>query len=91
MPFVTFEDTLIDSGSAALAGTRVFYVAWEIVTVGPTVRRPNTWDLDALVGVGHFELGNSLDSGGVISGVGYDVPHWMGWMVGQWIAPPGVS
>lgn len=90
MPFVTFEDTLTDSGSSPLGGSRVFYVAWEITVLGPTIRHPNTWDVDALVGVGHWELGNALDSGGLIAGVGYDSPHWIGWEIGQWIVPPGV-
>lgn len=91
MPFITFNDTVSDSGAAALGGSRVFYVAWQMTTRGPTVRNPSPWDLDTLLGLGHWELGNSLDSGGLIFGVGYDAPHWMGWEIGQWIAPPGVS
>jgi hypothetical protein len=89
MPSVIFEDSLSDSGASIMGGTRVFYVAWEITTRGPTARQPNVWDVDALVGVGHWELGNDLSSGGLISGVGYDAPHWIGWQIGQWIAPPG--
>jgi hypothetical protein len=89
MPFVTFEGDLSGSGVSALSGSRVFYVAWEIPLVGPTVRHPNAWDTDAVLGVGHWELGNALDSAGLISGIGFDVPHWLGWGVGQWIAPPG--
>lgn len=90
MPFITFDDTISGQGAAALSGSRVFYVAWEVTTLGPAVHEPNAWDTDALLAVGHWELGNALDSGGLIFGVGYDVPHWMGWHIGQWIAPPGV-
>lgn len=89
MPSVIFEDTLSDSGSSIMGGTRVLFVAWEVTTDGPLVRVPNQWDLDAIVGAGHWSLGNDLTPGGLISGIAFDVPHWIYSRVGQWIVPPG--
>ena len=88
MPFTTFEDTLTGSGSAALSGTRVLYVAWEITVEGPAVHQPSVWDTDMRLGVGHWELGNDLTSLGLISGVGYDEPHWLDTPIGQWVTRP---
>ena len=89
MPSPIFEDTLTDTGESVLGGGRVFYVAWEITTFGPTVHTVNDWDTNTLVRVGHWELGNDLTPLGLISGIGYGEQHWMNVAVGQWIAPPG--
>lgn len=90
MASVIFENTLTDSGVAELGGTRVFYVAWEVTVAGPTIRPPATWDSDAIIGAGHWSLGNDLTSLGVINGVAFDAPHWLYAEKGQWIAQPGV-
>lgn len=89
MPSVIFEDTLTDSGSAVMGGTRVLFVAWEVTVEGPGVHTPNAWDVTSLIGVGHWELGNDLTPGGLISGLGFDSPHWINTEIGQWVAPPG--
>lgn len=89
MPSIIYEDSVSGAGSAIMGGTRVFYVAGEVTTEGPTVRRPNDWDTDSLVSVGHWQLGNDLTSGGLITGVGWDVPHWIYTSPFQWVVPPG--
>lgn len=89
MPFVSFDDTITDSGSAALSGSRVLYVAWEILVEGPGVRQPSAWDTTMRLGVGHWEIGNDVTALGLISGVCYDSPHWIDTTLGQWIAIPG--
>lgn len=58
---------------------------------GPQVRQPNLWDSTQVVGIGHFQLGNDLTSLGIITAVAYGEAHWMGSMVGQWVAPPGIT
>lgn len=89
MPSVTYEATLTDEGSAALGGSRVFYVAWQITTEGPTIRRPHSWDPNTVIGAGFWQLGNDLTDLGLISAVGWADEHWLYATVGQWIAPPG--
>lgn len=89
MPNVIYEDSLTGAGSAIMGGTRVYFVAWEVTTRGPLVRVPNAWDVDQLLGVGHWALGNDLTPGGLISGLGFDSPHWVNSEIGQWVAPPG--
>lgn len=90
MPSVIYENTVSGAGSAILGGTRVLYVAAEVTTLGPAVHAPNEWDLSTLLGVGHWELGNDLTAGGLISGVGWNEPHWIYALIIQWIAPPGL-
>lgn len=90
MPSTIYESTLTDAGSDVMGGTRVIYVAWEVTVEGPTIRRPNGWDDDSIVGVGHWSIGNDLTSLGLISGLGFDAPHWIYRTIGQWIAPPGL-
>lgn len=90
MPSAIFDSTLSGSGSSAISGTRVFYVAWDVIVPGPQVRNPNLWDTTAVVGIGHFNLGNDVSSLGILSGVAYAEDHWMGAILGQWIAPPGI-
>lgn len=90
MPSVTYEATLSGAGDAVLGGSRVFYVAWEITTVGPTIRYPHSWDPNTLLGAGFWQLGNDLTDLGLISGIGWAEPHWLASMIGQWIAPPGL-
>lgn len=89
MPSVTYEATLTDVGSSILGGSRVFFVAWEVTVVGPTVRMPRFWDTSARVGIGHYSLGNDLTPGGLISGVGYGSPRWFERLVGQHVVTPG--
>src|SRR5689334_13863588 len=89
MASVIFEDDVSGLGSSVMGGTRVLYVAWEVTIQGPGVHRPSVWDANMLLGVGHFEFGNDLTPGGLISGIGWDVPHWLYTAIGQWIAPPG--
>lgn len=90
MPSAIYEDTLVDSGSAVMGGSRVFYVAWEVIGAGPSVRNPSSWDLITQIGVGYWQLGNDLTSLGLISGDGWGEPHWIYSEIGQWIAPPGI-
>lgn len=90
MPSVTYEATISGAGEATLGGSRVFYVAWEIAIIGPSVRQPQVWDPNFLLGIGHWELGNDLADLGLIPAVGWGEAHWMNSEVGQWIAPPGV-
>jgi hypothetical protein len=90
MPSTIWEDTVTDSGSASLGGSRVLYVAWEITAAGPGVRNPSSWDLHTQVGVGFWQLGNDLTALGLISGIGWSEPHWIFSEIGQWIAPPGL-
>lgn len=89
MPGVIFEDDLSDAGESVLGGTRVYFVAWELISGGPTVRNPNGWDVNEWLGIGHFQLGNDLTPGGIISAVGYGDVHWLNSEVGQWIVEPG--
>jgi hypothetical protein len=89
MPGTIYDDTLTDSGSAALGGSRVYFVAWEVKDFGPVARHPSFWDTDQYVGIGHWELGNDVTPGGILSGIAYDAPHWINRELGQWIAPPG--
>lgn len=89
MPSAIFEDTLVDSGSSIMGGTRVLFVAWEVTVSGPTVRNPSVWETDILLGVGQFQLGNDLTSGGILSGIAYGDAHWINSLLGQWVVPPG--
>lgn len=88
MPFATFSASVSDSGEASLGGSRVFYVAWEVTTPGPGVIPGPTWDPYTRQKVGFWQLGNDLTSLGIISAIGYDAPHWMNFLVGQWIVSP---
>jgi hypothetical protein len=90
MPSIIFDDTLTDSGSSVLGGTRVLYVAWEVTVEGPAVHRPYSWDPLSLLGVGFWQLGNDLTPGGLISGVGWNEPHWMYTTIGQWVTAPAL-
>lgn len=90
MPSTIFEDTLTNSGSSVMGGTRVLYVAWQVTVSGPGVHPPNSWDSVLTLGVGHWELGNDLTPLGILSGIAYGEPHWMNFEPGQWIAPPGL-
>lgn len=90
MPSVIWEDTVSDAGSSVLGGTRVYYVAAEIVTLGPTVHAPSTWDTNTVLGVGHWQLGNDLTSLGLITGIGWGDPHWINSVISQWIPSPGL-
>jgi hypothetical protein len=90
VPSVIFEDSLTDAGTTVMGGTRVFYVAWEVVTDGPRVRPGMEEDTDALLGVGYWSLGNDLTSLGLISGIGLGEAHWMNTRIGQWVVPPGL-
>jgi hypothetical protein len=89
VPSVIFDQTLTDAGFSLTGGSRVLYVAWEVTVLGPAVRSPQAWDATALLGVGHFELGNDLTGAAIISGIGYGEPHWLNTPIGQWIVPPG--
>lgn len=89
MPSVIYADTLADSGESVMGGTRVYYVAWAVATLGPSVRHPQPWDPNGIVGAGYWQLGNDLSPLGVISGEGWDAPHWIYSEIGQWVAPPG--
>ena len=90
MPSTTYEATLSGTGDAVLGGSRVFYVAWEITTQGPTIRHPHSWDPNTLLGAGFWQLGNDLTALGLISGIGWGEAHWLYSLIGQWIAPPGI-
>jgi hypothetical protein len=91
VPSVIFEDTVSGTGESIMGGTRVYYVAWEVTTEGPTIHRPNSWDVDSVVRVGHWELGNDLAPLGLISGIGYGEQHWMNALSGQRIVIPTLS
>lgn len=88
MPSIIYDDEVSGAGSSVLGGSRVLYVAWEVTVQGPNVHQPSVWDSELLVAVGHWELGNDLTPGGLISGVGYDEPHWIYTAIGQWVVAP---
>lgn len=88
MPYITYDQTLSGAGSAQMGGTRVYYVAWEVTIIGNQIRQANAWDPYSQLGVGYFQLGNDLTPAGSISGVGYDSPVWLNWLLGQWIVEP---
>jgi hypothetical protein len=88
MPSVIYEDSLTDTGTSILGGTRVLYVAWEMTVEGPTVRRPVPDDVELLNGLGYFALGNDLTPGGLISGIGLHQAQWFNWEIGQWLPEP---
>jgi hypothetical protein len=88
MPFVTYENTATGVGSAALGGSQVFYVAWEVTVPGARVRQPTEADLDHLNGVGFLALGNDLTAAGLISGIGWGPEMWLNWRIGQFVDTP---
>lgn len=90
MPGLTYEATLTGVGAAALGGSRVYYVAWEVLTEGPRIRRPIEGDTEHLNGVGYFALGNDLTAAGIIAGLAWQPEVWMNWERGQWIVVPTV-
>ena len=89
MPSIIFDETLTDAGFSLTGGSRVYYVAWEVLVPGPAVHNPQSWDTDVWLGIGHFQFGNDLTAAGSISGIGYGDPHWMNAEIGQWIVEPG--
>lgn len=90
MPGLIYEGTLSASGDAALGGSRVYYVAWEMTAEGPRVRRPIEGDAEKVAGLGYFALGNDLTALGAIAGVGWQPEVWMNWERGQWLVVPTV-
>jgi hypothetical protein len=90
MPFVAFDDTVSGIGSASLGASQILYVATEVTVDGPQIHHPNEWDLTTLLGVGFWQLGNDITSGGIITGVAWAEPHWIHTDIAQWIAPPGL-
>lgn len=89
MPGVIYEDTLMGAGDAVMGGTRVYYVAWQITTPGPSVGSGPVWDPYTVLRAGYWQLGNDLTPAALISGLGWSDPHWINTEIGQWIAPPG--
>lgn len=89
MPSTIFEATISGVDSDIMGGTHVYYVAWEVTVQGVRVRNSIEGDSAQLLGVGTFQLGNDLTPLGLISGVGFQEPHWMNSEIGQWIPTPG--
>lgn len=88
MPGLSFSQTLTGAGSAQMSGTRVYFVAWEVTVFGPSARQPTVWDPEVWIGIGHYELGNDLTPGGVISGIGYGKANWIDTPIGQRVVSP---
>lgn len=89
MPGVIFDDTVSDAGSAHMGGSRVYFVAYEVLDFGPSARHPSYWDINTWVGLGYYQLGNDLGPGGLITGIGYGDPHWFNTDIGQRVVSPG--
>ena len=88
MPAVVYENTVSGVGEDSLGVSSVFYVAWEVLTEGPRVRRPIEGDSQKLNGVGYIALGNDLTGAGLISGIGWHPEIWLNWERGQWLVVP---
>jgi hypothetical protein len=72
VPFALYDDDISGSGSAVLGGSSVFYVAWDVTSIGYQAR--NTGSLDELnfAGLGGFALGDSFS---IVGGSAVDRWH----------------
>lgn len=91
MPFAVYESDISGDGSAALSGSRVLYVAWDVTDLGGTGHLAGSVDDLAIVGVGGFALGDNFAIG---SGSAVDRWHpfvWFNTQYGLWTPSPAAT
>lgn len=88
MPFNVYDADISGSGSAALSGSRVLYIAWDITDLGGLGHLAGSVDDEAIVGVGGVALGDNFAIG---SGSAVDRWHpfiWFNTQFGLWTPSP---
>lgn len=91
MPFGLYDADISGSGSAALGGSRVLYVAWDVTDLGGTGHLGGSVDDEAILGVGGFALGDNFAIG---SGSAVDRWHgfvWFNTQYGLYVPSPAAD
>jgi hypothetical protein len=91
MPFSLYDADISDSGSAALLGSRVLYIAWDVTDLGGIGHLAGSVDDEAITGVGGVALGDNFAIG---SGSAVDRWHpfiWFNTQYGLWTPSPAAD
>jgi hypothetical protein len=91
MPYTVFDSDISGAAAASLSGSRVLYIAWNVLVDGPGVHLGATIDPLALLGVGLVALGDDLTVIGDGAGDHWHAPIWLNIRAGLWTPEPAAD
>lgn len=90
MPFLAYDADLSGHGTDALGSSanRVYYVAWDVLTLGAVAHPTNGVIADSVAGLGGVALGDHFDIVGGSDVDRWHDPIWFNILRGLWVPTP---
>lgn len=85
---ILFESTISGSGSSSFSATRVNYVLYHTITVGPVPKPLSMADIDHCLRIGWFTLGVTVSIPDFGSQVFWRPPIWFNFFNSEWSSIP---